>query len=161
MTSKAIKLLLDIIAPYPGGPSLSERTHAAVALVVEDPDLPVELTQAIDAFLADQDVRRLHDVQRAAAVANLLAIGPRRYVDLVADLINRGQLTTEQGARLLVSIPYVERRWLPPSHLRLVEIADAVVEDAEDGVMAVDDDNLFAQAVQQVLSEEYGRADQT
>lgn len=154
MNSILTKALSDIVAPYPGEPTLSARADAALTLAVDEPQLPRAVADAIGSFLACADMQRLLEVQKAVAQARLLGIGVSSHVHLVARLVNSGLLNNDEAASILAALPHVERRQLSPAFLYLVEIADAVVEDAKDAVMAVDDDRLFADAVQRVLSDE-------
>lgn len=152
MTSTAMNLLGDVIAPYPGGLDLSARVDVAVALMVEDAELPLAVTEAIAGFLESATEDQLRRVQEAVVRSGLWMVGPDRFVCLLAQLTADRYLKLEEAARLLAGIPHVERRRLPPAAVHLIHVADAVVEDAKDGVMQIDDDQIFRDAVQGFLT---------
>ena len=152
MTSTAMTLLGDLIAPRPGGLDISARIDIAVTLMVEDAELPLEVTSAIAGFLESATKDQLQRVQEAVARAGLWMVGSDCFVRLVASLTADRHLSSEEAARLLAIIPQIERRRLPPAAVHLIEVADAVIEDAKDGFMQIDDDHIFHEAVQSLLA---------
>jgi hypothetical protein len=152
MTSTTFQLLADVVAPYPGGRDLTERRKAAVRLIVEDETLPQAVSKTLDVFVQNANEEGLRRVQEAVARSKLLAIGSQRFVELVAQLMMTGQLTQTDGAALLSSVPYPERARLTGPAAHLVDVAAAVLEDARDGVMEVDEDQLLREAIASLVS---------
>lgn len=69
------------------------------------------------------------------------------FEDMVLALTRDGHFGQAHAAAALSSVPYQERGQLTAPMRRLLEIADAVVEDDDDGVMTVDEDATFARAL--------------
>jgi hypothetical protein len=151
MKSTAIGLVRELIAPYPGGLDPPARFDVALALMLDDAELPVEVAEAVAGFVESATEARLLRVQVAVAQSGLWTVGPDCFVALVARLTAGEYLKLEEAARLLAALPYVERESLSPAAVHLVEVADAVVEDAKDGVMEIDDDAIFRDAVHKLL----------
>ena len=151
MTEPMLKLLGDVIAPYPGGLDLRARVDVAVAMAVEGMDLPAEIEAALNGFLGEAHEDKLRKVQQAVARAGLWKVGADRFVTLVAHLATQGMLEVPDAARALAGLPHVERRRLLPAARHLVSVADAVAEDAREGVMGIEDDDFFRDALRALV----------
>lgn len=157
MTDPVLKLLGDVIAPYPDELDLRVRVDAVVRLAVEDAKLPTEIQTALNGLLEQASEERLRFVQQAVARARLWTVGPDRFVDLVAQLAANGHLTLAEAAQALAAVPRLERKQLSPAWQSLLEVADAVVEDARDRVMEIDDDTVFRDALRSLRRPVPGR----
>ena len=147
MTEHVLKLLGDVAAPITDGDDLRVRVDAAVALAVEDAGLPTEVEEALNGLMEEASEARLRGVQQAVVRSGLWQLGVGRFVALVARLAAEGHLKIPDAARALAHLPHLERRRLPQPAQHLVDVADAVVEDARDGVMEIEDDETFRKAL--------------
>jgi hypothetical protein len=147
MTDPMLKLLGDVVEPRPDGRDLRTRVEAAVLLAVDGTKLPAEIETALNGFMEQASEDRLRLVQRAVARSGLWAIGPVRFVTLVANLAADGHLELADAAQALAAVPRQERKHLSAAARHLLDVADAVVEDARDGVMEVEEDEVFREAL--------------
>lgn len=147
MTEHVLKLLGEVVAPSATGGDLRARVDAAVALAVEDGGLPGEVEEALNGLMAEAQEARLRGVQQAVVRSGVWQIGVARFVALVARLAAEGHLKIPDAARALARLPHPERRRLPQAAQHLLDVADAVVEDACDGVMEIEDDETFRKAL--------------
>jgi hypothetical protein len=121
-------------------------------LIIEEPELPPDVAKALDVFIERPSDEELRHVQEAVARAGMWGTGPELFVYIVAHLAADRRVALADAARTLAALPQLERRGLSPAASHLVEVADAVVEDSGEGLMEVDDDELFRDGVQRVLS---------
>ena len=147
MTEQVLKLLGDVVAPFSIGADLRTRVDAAVALAVEDAGLPGEVEEALNGLMAEAQEARLREVQQAVVRSGVWQIGMARFVALVARLGAEGHLKITDAALALARLPHPERRRLCQAAQHLLDVADAVVEDARDGVMEIEDDETFRKAL--------------
>lgn len=147
MTEQVLKLLGDVVAPFPSDGDLRARVDAAVALAVEDAGLPREVEAALNGLLEEASEARLRRVQQAVVRSGLWRVGTDRFVALVTRLATEGHLNLPDAARALADVPHSERRCLPQAAQHVLHVADAVVEDARDGVMEIEDDEIFREAL--------------
>lgn len=147
MTGQVLKLLGGVVAPSAPGGDLRAQVDAAVALAGEDAGFPREVDEALNGLMAEAQEARLRGVQQAVVRSGIWQIGVARFVALVARLAAEGHLQITDAARALACLPHAERRRLPQAAQHLLDVADAVVEDARDGVMEIEDDGTFRQAL--------------
>lgn len=152
MTSGTLALVADVVAPYPGGLELPRRTELAVKVLVEGEALPSRVLDAFERFVEQPSEDSLRSAQEAVARSGLFGIGSEQFVHLAARLLTDGRLTGADAASLLAALPHRQRKGLAQAAAHLVEVADAVAEDARDGIMEVDDDQLLRDAAASLLN---------
>ena len=123
------------------------RLEVAIELAIESPELPRAVEAALNFLLASPDWASVDAVRRAVAEASFWQIGSERFVLVVADLARRGLIEEAGAASILAACPHPTRRGLSQDSLRLVEVADAVCEDAREGVMGIDEGSSFRKAL--------------
>jgi hypothetical protein len=149
--AEPLSLLRDIVWPFEPQ-SVDARCALAVTLLGGDEQLPESVRNALVAFAQEAGAERLRDVQEAVARESLHNIGTDAFVPLTALLAMDGRLDMKTAAMILAEVPYDRREHLSRSFNRLLDVAGAVVEDVRDGVMDVDDDALFANALQAAIA---------
>jgi len=152
MNESVLELLASVVAPHPGGLDLPARVEAAVATSLEENTLPSDVSAALDAFIEAGTEDRLRVLQQAVARSGLWTIGPEYFVALIARLTAERHLALPEAARALAAVPQTQRRRLDSSSKHLLDVADAVVEDARDGVMDIEADDTFWKALRTVVS---------
>jgi hypothetical protein len=144
VTAAQAQLLRDVVDPHQT--SVDRRAASAEKLLVDDESLPSGVVESLSTFIGD--TQRLADVQLAVVDARSWNIGVEFFAELVAHLaLTVRALSLAKAAGALSSIPFPERSNLSPDASRATDVADAVTEDASDGVMAVDDDDILRDAL--------------
>jgi hypothetical protein len=152
MNEKGLKLLGDLVAPLEDVRDLPARSDAAIALVVEDAGLSSDVEAAINGFLEEPSEPRLRLVQVAVVRSGLWLIGARRFVDLASRLATDRHLTLAEAARALAGVPLAERKRLDRDQQEVLRIADVVLEDAQEGFIEIEDDELLLTALRRTAS---------
>lgn len=144
MTASQAQLLREIVDPRSSS-SVEAKQGAAEKLLVDDAGLPPGVVEALSSFFENPE--RIVDVQLALAKSRMWSIGPECFAQVVAQLTVAGRLAMAQAAGALGAIPNVQRAGLSSEASRAVDVADAVIEDAADGLMNVEDDDLLRNAL--------------
>lgn len=149
MTGRALGLLSDIVAPILGDESIDARAQAALELLIEDDGLPRALDDALTGLVMSVNEESLRMVQKFVIGSGIWEIGVVRFVELVLRLVDGLWISIPEAAFALVQVPRLERLSLTAPAQRLLDLADAVVEDAREGVMQIEDDTEFSDAILQ------------
>ena len=151
MDSSTLRHLANVIAPDGASVNHSTRREAALALAVDGAALPVEVGSALDAFLAGDDLA-LRRVRKAVVRARFWAVGLVDLIELTARLVVEGDLGAEEAAHSLSGVPYPDRDALSRPQQRVLDVADAVVEDEREQFMKIGDDQSFLVALHALLA---------
>lgn len=144
MTALQADLLRQIADPR-STCSIDAKLGAAEKLLVDDAGLPLQVVEALSSFFDDPS--RTVDVQLAVVGARMWDIGAECFAEVVAYLALTSRLAVAQAAGALGAIPVGQRAGLSSEASHAIDVADAVVEDASDGLMKVEDDDLLREAL--------------
>ena len=142
-------LLHMILTPSTEG--LQAIYDAAISALNDGLELAVPIRAALTRFASNPTAPGLEDLQLEVVRTMPWDLGPSTIVNVVARLTTSGRLSNLDAARILAATPYPRRPALFPEASNLVEVSDAVVEDFAEGIMGVDDDDLFRDAIVGVL----------
>jgi hypothetical protein len=122
-------------------------------LLMDDAEVPASISQVLGQFVECPDSEHLRAVQVATAGSGLWSVGPECFATLVAHLGAAGHLSLRESAAALAAIPIVERRSLRQITRHAIDVAEAVAEDAKDGVMQIDDDDVLREVLRRLSAE--------
>jgi len=121
----------------------------ALKILDDGVNLPKEIEERIIEFVSKKNKSSFVDFALEVLRKNYLG-SYQRYIKVVAFLVQNGWLDLNDGVLLLTQIPHVERRALPESYAHVVEVADLIFEDSNEGFMEVDEDDLLMNALRSV-----------
>jgi hypothetical protein len=151
LTTDAIQLLRELIGTNEG--SLDKRSEIAARLAIEAISVPTRVESAINRFLEAPSWPALDAIRIAVLRDSMWSLGADVFVRVAADVALRGVMTDAESAVVFATCPEASRKELTPSMRTLIEVAEAVTHDADDGVMGVEDDHLFRSALVAITSE--------
>ena len=146
MTPELQTSLRKAVVPFVAEKDFGGRLEAAMTLAVEGAELSPVVERALNSFLEQANEVNLRALQTAVISSGEVGIGAEPFVDLAVALIVHNLIEAGQAATALASLPYTTRAALSPEQEHIVQVADAVVEDAREGLLDVVDDNLLTEA---------------
>ncbi len=96
------------------------------------------------------DMKFLIEVAKQAASQRLLDID--KHIFITACLVENGEMSVNDAAFLLKCDAGKNNANLDGRVKRVIDVAWLIIEDAEDGVMSPDEDNMLADALKDVLT---------
>lgn len=134
-----------------------ERLECAVALLVDESELPRTVAEAVNRYVNDPSAAGSLVVASSIVHAGLWEVGVDGIVQRLAVAYKDGELTAAATAELLSLIPPSERQRLSVPARTLVETADLVIEDDREGWNRADSDDTFRDAVDAFLHQSVTR----
>ncbi len=109
-------------------------------------DVPQELESQLINFMSEGNEAAFVLLSKEVLSKNYLG-DYFENIKLIAFLAKKEWLPLKEVARLLSSVPHVERAILPSHFVKALDTADLVCEDLSDGFMDVEDDDLLSDAL--------------
>lgn len=121
----------------------------ASEMIEQGEDLPSDVEANLIAFISDKNETSFVELSKDVLLKNLLK-DYAENIKLISFLVGKSWLNLKDAALLLSSVPHVERSKLPQHFSKVVEVADLVCEDSDDGFMEANDDDLLINALKAV-----------
>lgn len=129
--------------------NLEKAFLLASDMIEQGEDLSSDVEANLIAFISDKNEASFIALSKNVLSKNLLK-DHTENIKLISFLVGKDWLNLKEAALLLSAVPHVERGKLPQIFSKVVEVADLVCEDSDDGFMEANDDDLLMDALKAV-----------
>lgn len=128
--------------------ALEQSLTIATDFLVSAEDAPEWFEKSLVKFVNEKNIESLAEVGKGVLERHLFEdYGYSAHI--VAGLVLKGRLSQEDAALILTSFPRAKLRQLDDVR-RAADVAEAVLHDKEDGIVGIEEDHLFLDALRKL-----------